>query len=119
MHAFELPVFRNFQIEFPSSIRGRCLNTVYNYIAINYMALQISHQVYLSLLWVFKERKKNWDLKTIEQNLISEKPPLSCPCFLWRAVHFTNIILTMEKAMPDAYWILTATANRLTIKYKT
>jgi hypothetical protein len=51
MHAFELPVFRNFQIEFPSSIRGRCLITVY--IAINYMALQISHQVYLSLLLVF------------------------------------------------------------------
>jgi hypothetical protein len=31
MHAFELLVFRNFQIEFPSSIWGRCLNTVYNY----------------------------------------------------------------------------------------
>jgi hypothetical protein len=31
MHAFELPVFRNFQIEFLSSIRGRYLNTVYSY----------------------------------------------------------------------------------------
>jgi hypothetical protein len=52
MHAFELPVFRNFRQVFEVGVWLLYIG------AINYMALQISHQVYLSLLRVFKERKK-------------------------------------------------------------
>jgi hypothetical protein len=87
------------------------------------MALQISHQ----------ERKENWDLKTIEQNVsgkmiwwsedlkneqndlktieqnVNKWKTVKLPVFSLTHSAFYYIILTMEKAMPDVYWILTAT----------
>jgi hypothetical protein len=47
-------------------------------------------------------------VKTIEQN-VNKRKTVKLPVFsLTRSASY-YIILTMEKAMPDAYWILTAT----------